>query len=149
MKTFLGIVGSVVLLSGIVSCTRTVYVPVEQHRSELVVWHDTMVEVVHPGEVTCSKTIDTISVLHTQGASSRAVVTDGVLSHTLTEHPRHDSVIVRWREVYITDSIPYPVPVVENPSCRLTSLRYVLLWIVSVLLMLWIIGRCFKGCFTR
>lgn len=149
MRTCVGVIVAIVLLTGIVSCSRTIYVPVDRHRIEQVVWHDTMVEVVHAGEVVHSTTIDTISELHTPSASSKVVVTDGVLSHTLTEHPRHDSVIVKWREVYITDSIPYPIPMIEESSRRWPSLRF-LSWVIGcIVLLIVIVGLCFRGSFTR
>lgn len=90
-------------------CTRTVYVPVERQHSETVVMRDTTIVVTTDAVTAHNTTIDTVSYLHNDYASSRAVVESGVLQHTLTLYPRSDSVRVQLREVYITDSIPYLV----------------------------------------
>lgn len=111
------------------SCTRTVYLPVEQRRSETVLWHDTVLPIDRPAETLLNTTIDTTSTLRTSLASSTATVAGGVLSHTLTVHPRSDSVVVRWREVHVVDSIPYAVPVAENGhhagERRLVSMTFI------------------------
>ena len=93
------------------SCVRKVYVPVAAHRSEVVVVRDTVVEVVTAGEMYKNSTTDTVSVLSCDRAYSVAQIAQGVLSHTLSIQPRRDSVVLRWREVHTTDSVPYLVPV--------------------------------------
>lgn len=145
MKCRLLMIIAVILMMACVSCRKTIYIPVEQRRSEVVIWHDTVVNIVQPGERVINKTIDTISTLHTRAASSTAVVVDGILTHTLTVHPTNDSVVVKWREVCVVDSVPYPVPVYEElskpNSCNALPVFSI---IISVLLLLLAITHRFR-----
>ena len=129
MKYLLHLCCAVVFASLLISCTKTIYIPVEERRKETVIWHDTVVNVVQAGEMLYNKTIDTVSVLQAHSASSTAIVADGVLSHSLTVHPRSDSVVVKWREVYVVDSVPYPVPVVDE-SHRVTTRLCRTTWLI-------------------
>lgn len=119
----------------LVSCTRTVYMPVGQRRSEEVVVRDTIVEVVTVGEKLCNKTSDTASVLRSDRAYSVATVSEGVLSHSLTVFPRRDSITLQWREVHTTDSVPYLVPVAGE---RVEVVPAWLWWVVAALVV-WVL----------
>lgn len=102
------------LLSSFLSCRHKIYVPVVQHHSERIIERDTLVSIVNSGEVLHQFTIDTVSLLQGKYAVSEASITQGVLSHSLIVYPRQDSIVMSVREVYITDSIPYPVPAPER-----------------------------------
>lgn len=149
MRDVLSVGISMLVITALLSCTRTIYVPVEQRRSETVVWHDTIIAVERVPEVMCNHTIDTISTLHSQVASSTAIISDGVLSHRLTVHPRQDSVVVKWREVYITDSIPYPIPMADNTSNVWRWGGYMWLILVGALLLIVVAMCIFRVHFKR
>lgn len=136
MKYRLHLCCVVVLVLFLISCTKTVYIPIEERHKETVIWHDTVVNVVQAGEVLYNKTVDTVSVLHARSASSTAIVVDGVLSHSLTVHPRSDSVVVKWREVHVVDSVPYPVPVVDESHRVATRLSHAAWLIVGGMLLI-------------
>lgn len=99
---------SLIMLYG---CTKNRYIPVTQIRHEKVLEYDTIYEIVTPDEVVINTTTDTISELHTTYAHSTAKVEDGVLSHSLSQPARRDSINAKQRVVYIVDSIPYAVEV--------------------------------------
>ena len=101
----------VVLLTliGLYGCTVTKFVPVNQIRHETIVEHDTVYEIVTPAEVVVNVTTDTVSELHTQYAHSVAKVEGGVLTHSLTQPARRDSLRGKTVTVYVVDSIPYAV----------------------------------------
>ena len=92
------------------SCARTVYIPVEQRHSEVYRWRDTIVQVERKGEYLMNTTLDTVSLLCGEQATSRAVISGGKLQHSLVVYPRSDSVTLSVQEVYITDSVAYPFP---------------------------------------
>lgn len=103
---------SLIMLYG---CTRTVYVPVETKSVETIetIVRDTIVEVEMPSERVEVETADSVSVLTTERATSRAEVSRGVLSHSLYVFPQVVPVSVPTVTVSRTrrDSIPYPVEV--------------------------------------
>lgn len=121
-----------VVVSLCCSCTRTLYVPVQSHRSEQVVLHDTIIEVRTVGETIHNHTADTVSLLHTAHAYSVASVTQGMLSHTLSVVPHSDSVRLQWREVHIIDSIPYVVPM---PGERIEVVPAWVWWMAAAFLL--------------
>lgn len=103
----------VVLLALIMlyGCTTTKYVPVNQIRHITTIERDTIVEVVTPPESVTNTTTDTTSVIATRYATSTATVSNGVLTHTLTQPERKDSVKSKTIYIQVADSVPYPVEV--------------------------------------
>lgn len=100
-----------VLLLLLASCTKTVYVPVERVKTVTTTVVDSFVEVVTPPESVTNTTTDTTSVIATRYATSTATVSNGVLTHNLTQHARKDSVKTQTVYIHETDSVPYPVDV--------------------------------------
>lgn len=121
-------------------CTRTVYHPVETQHTETVVVRDTTIVVTTAGSTAHNTTLDTLSYLCNDYASSRASVEKGILHHSLNLFPRTDSVRVQLHEVHITDSIPYLVEV-PGESVEVTP-RWVswLVAIVAFLVVVWVIS---------
>ena len=142
-RVWMFVAASVIVL--MLSCTKRIYVPVEHRRSEMVVMRDTVVEIVTYGEKLSNRTTDTLSCLYGDGVSSVAIVSDGVLSHTLMQHPRRDSVRVQLPEVHITDSIPYIVPLNTTPSPPLS----IPIGLIFVILMVSILFLTVLSCAKR
>ena len=105
-----------VLLMLLLSCTKTVYVPVERVKTVTTTVVDSFIEVVTPPERVANTTTDTTSVISTLYATSTATVNNGILTHDLTQHARKDSVKTQTVYIYETDSVPFavPYPVVEQ-----------------------------------
>lgn len=103
---------SLIMLYG---CTKTVYIPVEHKTTETIetVVRDTIVEVDMPSERVEVETTDSVSVLTTDRAISRAEVSGGKLYHNLYVFPQSVPVTVPTTTVTKTrtDSVPYPVEV--------------------------------------
>ncbi len=122
----------------IVSCTTTKYVPVNQIRHITTIERDTILEVVTPPESVTNTTTDTTSVIATRYATSTATVSNGVLTHTLAQHARKDS--VKSKTIYIQeiDSVPYPVEVEVTkevvPSWSWWTLGISIIAIVAIIL---------------
>lgn len=104
----------IILVLFLFSCTRTVFVPVESVKHVTTTVVDTFVEIVTPNERVVNVTTDTTSVISTRYATSRAEVSNGILTHDLTQHARKDSVKTQTVYIHETDSVPYPVKVVEE-----------------------------------
>ena len=102
-----------VSLIGIIACTKTVYVPIEQRHKEVVLLRDTIIEIVRKGETHSNHTLDTTSFLQADGVYSRASIANGTLSHTLTIEPTRDSITIQVQEIHTIDSIPYALPTTE------------------------------------
>lgn len=117
-------------------CTRTVYLPVEPQHSETIIVRDTTIVVTNAGETAHRTTIDTVSYLHNDYASSQALVEQGVLHHTLSLHPRSDTIKVQLREVHTTDSIPYlvqlPAKTIEVTPRWASVMLVVVLFVVVI-----------------
>lgn len=142
MKRWSRVFWCVLCVVAAVSCTRTVYVPAETHYSERIVWHDTIVEVVAPGERLERATFDTVSSLQARYASSVAKVVDGVLSHTLTVNPRCDSVQVQVREVLRRDSVVLPYPVVTTVERTPRGVWWVVAWaVIATIATITLLGK--------
>lgn len=101
-----------VLLMLLLSCTKTVYIPVEHKTTETIetIVRDTIVEVDMPSERVEVETTDSVSVLTTDRATSRAEVSGGKLHHSLYVFPQIVPVTVPTVTVSKTrtDSVPYP-----------------------------------------
>lgn len=91
------------------SCTRTVYVPVTEHRNVYTTVRDTVIVLADRGDTVERITPDTVSLITCKGAESEARVVEGVLHHRLAVHERRDSVRVQVHERLVIDSVPYPV----------------------------------------
>ena len=100
---------SLIMLYG---CTKTVYIPVEHKTTETIetIVRDTIVEVEMPSERVEVETTDSVSVLTTDRATSRAEVSGGKLHHSLYVFPQIVPVTVPTVTVTKTrtDSVPYP-----------------------------------------
>lgn len=105
-----------VLLMLLLSCTKTVYVPVERIKTVTTTVVDSFVEIVTPPERVTNTTTDTTSVISTLYATSTATVSKGILTHELTQHARKDSIKTQTVYIHETDSVPFavPYPVVEQ-----------------------------------
>ncbi len=91
------------------SCTRTVYVPVTEHRNVYTTVRDTVIVLAERGDTVERITPDTVSLITCKGAESEARVVEGVLHHRLAVHERRDSVRVQVHERLVIDSVLYPV----------------------------------------
>ncbi len=91
------------------SCTRTVYVPVTEHRNVYTTVRDTVIVLAERGDTVERITPDTVSLIAYKGVESEARIVDGMLQHRLAVQARRDSVRVEVRERLVVDSVPYPV----------------------------------------
>lgn len=105
----------------VLSCTKTVYVPVERKTEVLVERRDTIVHTKIEKEVVEVVTPDTVAVAQTRYAEARAEVSRGRLSLGLRN--KDDSIKVATRVIYKTvrDSIPYPIEIVKEKKVRYVS----------------------------
>lgn len=128
----------IVVMCCIGSCTTKKYVPVNQIRHITTIEIDTILEVITPPESVTNKTTDTTSVIATRYATSTATVSNGVLTHTLTQPARKDSVKGKTIYIQVTDSVPYPVEVEVTkevvPSWSWWSLGVNIMAIVAIVL---------------
>ena len=129
-----------VLLLLFASCTKTVYVPVERVKTVTTTVVDSFVEVVTPPERVTNTTTDTTSVISTLYATSTATVSNGILTHDLTQHERKDSVKTQTVYIHETDSVPFsvPYPVVEQyvpPWCYWVSIIAFIMVCISIYIM--------------
>ena len=99
----------VFVVVALLSCTRTVYVPVTEHRNVYTTVRDTVIVLAERGDTVERITPDTVSLITCKGAESEARVVEGVLHHRLAVHERRDSVRVQVHERLVIDSVPYPV----------------------------------------
>lgn len=111
-------------LSALMACKlveKVVYVPEVHTVTTEVVTHDTVISVRIPENYVEVTSLDTLSVLTLPFAESRAVVSQGRLTHSLGTHGElPTSVRLIEKIITIQDSIPYPVEVevireVEKP----------------------------------
>lgn len=91
------------------SCTRTVYVPVTEHRNVYTTVRDTVIVLAERGDTVERITPDTVSLIAYKGVESEARIVDGMLQHRLAVQARRDSVRVQVHERLVIDSVPYPV----------------------------------------
>lgn len=102
-------------LSALMACKpveKVVYVPKVQNVVTTVKVRDTVISVRIPDNYAERETIDTLSVITLPFAESRAVVSQGRLTHSLgTRGELPTSVRIEEKTITIRDSIPYPVEV--------------------------------------
>lgn len=102
-------------LSALLACKpveEVVYVPKVHNVVTTIYAHDTVVVVKVPENYVEVTSLDTLSVLKLPFAESRAVVSQGRLTHSLGTHGElPTSVRIEKVVVAIRDSIPYPVEV--------------------------------------
>ena len=147
MKTKLLIV---VLLFGVLSCTRKVYVPLHTVTTITERLVDTIIKVnlqVYRDTIT---TPDTISHLKNPYGESWAQVSGGLLRHSLTSSKDPIDVKVVYKDIIRVDSIPVPVPVEKNvyiekklswwQSARM-RIGEISLGAMGILLVIWLIKR--------
>lgn len=116
------------------SCTKTVYVPVQQYRSYDTRLRDTMVQIVADGEHYDYKTTDTMSCIYGDRAMSCATVSQGVLSHSLTIYPQCDTIDLQLRDTYIIDSVPYIVVPPDNAVTTKPTFTFLpVVWLLLVM----------------
>ena len=108
--------------------TEVVHVPTI-HTVETII-RDTIVEVRIPEHYQERETLDTISELSNPFAFSRAMVSDGKLTHTLGTHGSVTEK-VKVVETIIRDTIPYPVEVevIREVDKPLKGWQVSLMWV--------------------
>jgi hypothetical protein len=112
LATYLMALLWVALMVGCKPAERVVYVPKVHNVVTTVYAHDTVINVRIPENYVEVTSLDTLSVLTLPFAESRAVVSQGRLTHSLGTHGElPTSVRIEERVVTITDSVPYPVEV--------------------------------------
>ena len=100
------------LLVGCKPAEEVVYVPKVHNVVTTIYAHDTVVVVKVPETYVEVTSLDTLSVLTLPFAESRAVVSQGRLTHSLGTHGElPTSVRIEEKVVTVRDSIPYPVEV--------------------------------------
>lgn len=147
MKTKLLIV---VLLFGVLSCTRKVYVPLHTVTTITERLVDTVIKVnlqVYRDTIT---TPDTISHLKNPYGESWAQVSGGLLRHSLTSTKDPIDVKVVYKNITRVDTIRVPVPVekkvyIEKKLSWWQSARMrigeISLGAMGILLVIWLIKR--------
>ena len=120
------------------SCTRTVYVPVTEHRNVYTTVRDTVIVLAERGDTVERITPDTVSLITCKGAESEARVVEGVLHHRLAVHERRDSVRVQVHERLVIDSVPYPVYVDGSSESSIPAR----IWKVVAIVAIVVAGIC-------
>ena len=119
-------------LSALLACKpveEVVYVPKVHNVVTTIYAHDTVVVVKVPENYVEVTSLDTLSVLTLPFAESRAVVSQGRLTHSLGTHGElPTSVRIEERVVTVTDSIPYPVEVPVYVDKELRWWQRSLMW---------------------
>ena len=128
----------VFVVVALLSCTRTVYVPVTEHRNVYTTVRDTVIVLAERGDTVERITPDTVSLITCKGAESEARVVEGVLHHRLAVHERRDSVRVQVHERLVIDSVPYPV-YVDGSSEPSIAAR---IWKVVAIVAIVVAGIC-------
>lgn len=141
MRAWTIIFATVLLLS----CTRTVYVPVTQHRNVYTTVRDTIVVFSEQGDTVERVTPDTVSKIVCKGAESEARIVGGVLHHRLAVYGRRDSVRVQVRERIVIDSVPYPVYVDGSREPSIPERIWRLVAVVAIV----VVGCCLLLIFRR
>lgn len=102
-------------LSALMACKpmeKVVYVPEVHTVTTEVVTHDTVIVTAIPEHYAERETLDTLSELSNPFAYSRAVVSQGKLTHSLGTHGElPTSVRIEEKIITIRDTIPYRVEV--------------------------------------
>lgn len=141
-------------LSALLACKpveKVVYVPKVHNVVTTIYAHDTVINVRIPENYVEVTSLDTLSVLTLPFAESRAVVSQGRLTHSLGTHGElPTSVRIEEKVVTVTDSIPYrvEVEVIREVAKPLRWWQVSLMWVgvaaivvVSVGVYRWWIGR--------
>lgn len=105
---------TVIALVALLSCTKTVYVPVHSTQTVTETVHDTIVKIKldQSREVVTILAIDTTSTLKNKYCKSTAGIQNGMLTHTLETLPNAAvETRIQYVDKVIVDSIPYPVEV--------------------------------------
>lgn len=135
------IVVSAIIAVALTSCKpveKVVYVPKVHNVVTKIYAHDTVVLVEVPETYAERVTTDTVSVLSTPFAYSRAEVSGGKLSHSLGTHGElPTSVRIEERVVTVTDSIPYrvEVEVIREVDKPLKWLEKSLMWVGGITIL--------------
>lgn len=134
-----------VCLTLLVSCTKTVYVPVEKKTEVVIEKRDTVVHTKIEKEVVEVVTPDTVAVAHTRYAEARAEVARGRLNLLLRN--KDDSIKVVTRVIYKTvrDSIPYPIEVIKEKKVRyVTWFDKMIRWVGGISFLIIVLAVAFK-----
>lgn len=129
----------------VLSCTKTVYVPVERKTEVLVERRDTIVHTKIEKEVVEVVTPDTVAVAQTRYAEARAEVAKGRLKLGLRN--KDDSIKVATRVIYKTvrDSIPYPIEVIKEKKVRyVTWFDRMIRWVGGISFLIIVLAVAFK-----
>lgn len=120
-------------LSALLACKPTeevVYVPKVHNVVTTIYAHDTTIVARIPENYVEVTSLDTLSVLTLPFAESRAVVSNGRLTHSLGTHGElPTSVRIEERVVTVTDSIPYRVDVPVYIEMPLKWWQESLMWV--------------------
>lgn len=134
----------------LVSCNpveKVVYVPEVHTVTTEVVTHDTVINVRIPENYVEVTSIDTLSVLTLPFAESRAVVSQGRLTHSLGTHGElPTSVRIEEKIITIRDSIPYPVEVevIREMAKPLRWWQRSLMWIGGISIGLMLVAAAYR-----
>lgn len=128
-------------LSALTACKpmeKVVYVPEVHTVTTEVVTHDTVISVRIPENYVEVTSLDTLSVLTLPFAESRAVVSQGRLTHSLGTHGElPTSVRIEEKIITVRDSIPYPVEVevIREVEKSLKWWQRSLMWIGGIIIL--------------
>lgn len=121
----------------LVSCTRKIYIPVEQKVTETVTLHDTIIQyqldIIHDSIVTP----DTISYLENKYSESYAKWNNGNLNHSLRTKDISLPVKVQYveKEKQVEVPVPYPVEQIKYIEKELTWWQATSMWLGNILLV--------------
>lgn len=147
-----GIVLIMSISSLLMSCgTKKIYVPIDHKVTETVIMHDTVVrlELVPYRDTISTRPLpgkDTLSFLQNSYAYSYASFKEGMLNHSLGIKPGASAEVkIQIKEVFIVDSIPYPVEIKSDTITvyKLYWWQKYLLWsgVIANMLLLLYIGK--------
>lgn len=128
-------------ISALMACKpmeKVVYVPEVHTVTTEVVTRDTVISVRIPENYVEATSLDTLSVLTLPFAESRAVVSQGRLTHSLGTHGElPTSVRLIEKIITIQDSIPYPVEVevIREVAKPLRWWQRSLMWIGGITIL--------------
>lgn len=147
MRTIIALICACV----VVGCTVTRYIPsppiVETHTVEKII-KDTVIEVRLEKDSTAAVVhIDSVSVLETKYAESRAEIIDGRLYHDLKNKDIPIEVETEYVETTIRDTIKVPYPVEVDKSTPFNAFKNILMWcgvvgiVVIIIQLIYIIRK--------
>lgn len=129
----------------LISCTKTVYVPIERKTVEVIEKRDTIVQVKLEQETVEVITPDTVAVAQTQYAEAKATVSKGKLSLKLRNKTEHIPVSTRTIYKTVRDSIPYPIEIVkEKKVWYVTWFDKMIRWVGGISFLIIVLAAAYK-----